>query len=160
MLFSPKVMTRLKASAYNAKAKWQLTPDDCQKLFDEQQGRCYFTGVPLELEVTTKYGPSKRSPGRMHTTYNSKGLTASLDRINPSLGYVRENVRLVHKVVNLMRKDRSDEDFIAWCSLVAQGDMARSLAKRYIPDNFVGYHDGYTGKGRKKVAAVEQTSGV
>jgi hypothetical protein len=156
MLFTPKVMKRLKESAGRTKATWRLTPDECQKLFDEQQGRCYFSGVPLELEVTTKRVPSKKSSGKMHTIYDSKPLTASLDRINPSLGYVRENVRFVHKVVNLMRKDWPEEDFIPWCSLVAQGNVARSLAKRYIPDNFIGYHKGYTGKGRKKVAAGEQ----
>ena len=94
MLFTSSVVCRLKASAYNTKAVWQLTPEDLQHLFDEQQGCCYFTGVPLKLEVTTTYGLSKRS-GKRITTFDSKGLTASLDRINPSLGYVRSKLTIL-----------------------------------------------------------------
>ena len=48
--------------------------------------------------------------------------TASLDRINPSVGYVRGNVRWVHKTVNSMKMDMSDERF-----MMLMNDIARSL---------------------------------
>jgi hypothetical protein len=40
--------------------------------------------------------------------------TASVDRIDSNQGYVEGNVRWIHKRVNLMRRDMSDDDFLGW----------------------------------------------
>ena len=44
--------------------------------------------------------------------------TASLDRINPLVGYIMGNVRWVHKIVNKMKGDLSDVEFMNWINLL------------------------------------------
>jgi hypothetical protein len=46
--------------------------------------------------------------------------TASLDRINNNLGYVIDNVQWTHKAINQMKSDRTQEEFLNLCCLVAE----------------------------------------
>ena len=47
------------------------------------------------------------------------GTTASLDRIDPSLGYIEGNVRWIHKDVNRMKWKMVDDGFLRWISIIA-----------------------------------------
>lgn len=60
------------------------------------EGRCALTGVPIELNVT-----------------------ASLDRIDSSLGYIEGNLQWLHKDINRMKSDWNQNDFIEMCRRVA-----------------------------------------
>jgi len=51
------------------------------------------------------------------TTWNN--CTASLDRIDSSLGYIEGNVRWVHVMVNMCKNKYSDKDFISMCNAIA-----------------------------------------
>lgn len=53
--------------------------------------------------------------------FNSSSLlhTASLDRIDSSIGYIEGNVQWVHKHINFMKKDYKNEYFIELCRKVA-----------------------------------------
>ncbi len=46
--------------------------------------------------------------------------TASLDRIDSSKGYTRENIQWLHKDVNLMKRNMTDENFVQWCKVIAE----------------------------------------
>lgn len=46
-------------------------------------------------------------------------ITASIDRIDNSKGYVEGNVQWVHKEINKMKFTKSDIDFVHFCTLVA-----------------------------------------
>ncbi len=59
---------------------------------------CPFSGVPLTFPTTHCYEPF---------------LTASLDRIDTSVGYEIGNVRWIHRIVNLMRIDMPDDEFLS-----------------------------------------------
>jgi hypothetical protein len=83
--------------------EYNITDEYLYNLFLSQNSRCYFTNV--ELHFT-------------NTHMNRKYSTASLDRIDNSLGYIEGNVRWVHKKINLIKNDISDEDFIKMCELV------------------------------------------
>ena len=50
--------------------------------------------------------------------------TASLDRIDSNLGYIHGNVQWVHKELNVMKMDASQEDFIEWCRKIAHYQSA------------------------------------
>lgn len=80
-----------------------LTPKTAYELFEAQGSKCYFTGV--DLVISNKSGSN----------------TASLDRIDNTKGYHQDNVRWVHKTINMMKRTYSDEEFISWCKLVAGG---------------------------------------
>ena len=73
-------------------------------LFEKQERKCAFSGVPLV------FGSNKKN----------SATTASIDRIDPTKGYLPGNIQWVHKTINLMRNVLSVEDFISWCNLVAQ----------------------------------------
>lgn len=73
----------------------------CWELFLKQNKRCSLSGLDLTFK-----GP------------NSKVVTASLDRINSSEGYIRGNVQWVHKDINFMKQQFSQEYFIDICKKI------------------------------------------
>jgi hypothetical protein len=53
-----------------------------------------------------------------------KDKTASLDRIDSDIDYIEGNVQWIHKDINKMKNNLSEEVFIEWCKKIA--DHARS----------------------------------
>lgn len=82
--------------------KFELDIDYVFDIFIKQKCRCRFTGLLLCFNYKDK---------KLHT--------ASLDRIDSSKGYVKDNIQWVHKHINLMKRRMSDEEFINMCRLVA-----------------------------------------
>jgi hypothetical protein len=60
---------------------------------------CHYTGTPLTMEV-------------------GHDNTVSLDRVNSKLGYVPGNVTFCTRWINLMKKDRTVEEFVKMCQKV------------------------------------------
>lgn len=95
-------MTRLMHGAISRELTVSVTLEDLCQLWEEQQGLCALTKLPLTLGQCVK-----------------DSQTASLDRIDSSRGYVYDNVQWVHKTVNTMKMEMTQEDFIMFCKLVA-----------------------------------------
>lgn len=72
------------------------------ELFLAQDGKCYFTGEPLKI------------------SNNRSANTASIDRIDNTMGYVRGNIRWVHKHINIMKNRYTDEYFLSLCRKVSE----------------------------------------
>lgn len=90
----------------NAKLRgivFRLTKEYLWDLFRKQEGICALSGVQLQLSRGKDDGEQ----------------TASVDRVDSSVGYVPGNVQWVHKDLNKMKLDHSQEGFIEWCRLVA-----------------------------------------
>lgn len=51
-----------------------------------------------------------------------KFRTASLDRIDSSKGYIEGNVQWVHKIINQMKWDYNQDEFIQWCKLISENN--------------------------------------
>jgi hypothetical protein len=85
------------------KREFSITIEDAWEKFEAQGGKCALSGLPLSLRATKG-------------NYSEK--TASLDRIDSSKGYVKSNIQWVHKTLNAMKRDYSDECFIEFCGLV------------------------------------------
>lgn len=68
----------------------------------------------VEISLNPAYG-SQRFVG-------CEWQTASLDRINSSIGYTIDNVQWVHKKINMMKMDLSQEEFINYCRLVVKNN--------------------------------------
>ena len=79
-----------------------ITHQDLAALWVEQGGRCRYTGLPLSLAT------------------QSRATTASLDRIDSSEGYMPGNVQFVHKIVNVMKLDLSEPEFLRLATAVAR----------------------------------------
>lgn len=73
-------------------------------LFLAQDKRCNLTGIELV----------------MMSSKNDTRNTASLDRIDSSKGYIIGNVQWIHKVINQMKWNFRESEFVDWCKLVAR----------------------------------------
>jgi hypothetical protein len=92
---------------------------DLKDQWEKQEGICLITGNPM-------FHPEK---GENH------GSTASLDRIDSSIGYVPGNIRFVCMWANIARRHEDDRELIAWCKMVVEH------ADRHVADlrEFVNY---------------------
>lgn len=76
-------------------------------LFLMQGGKCAISGVEINL--------NRASTGKYQGT-------ASLDRIDSSLGYISGNVQWVHKDINKMKNSYDQSYFINMCRLVSNNN--------------------------------------
>lgn len=70
-------------------------------IWEQQGGKCPYTGISMILPSTTSKHQSTRSLKK-----------ASLDRINSSLGYIQGNIEFVCLAINFAKNDRSRKEMI------------------------------------------------
>ena len=87
---------KFQKSAASRKIDWNLSLEEFESIFN---GFCSLTGWPIDI-------------GFVETT-------ASLDRIDSSKGYELNNVRWVHKMVNMCKNKYTDQEFINMCIAIA-----------------------------------------
>jgi hypothetical protein len=95
-------------SAKRRHQKWEFF--DLDRVFIEEKlsaGKCEVTGLPFDF---TSPGDSRKNP-----------FAPSIDRIDNSLGYTKNNVRIVLWSVNLMHGEMTDEQLIEMCKAVIKG---------------------------------------
>jgi hypothetical protein len=85
-------------SAKRRKIEWQLKIED----LDKMPLACYYTRQPLTLE-------------------KNKNNTISLDRMDSSKGYTKDNVVFCTATINTMKSDLSIKDFLDNCRMVIKG---------------------------------------
>lgn len=107
-IFRP-VLKTIKQRIKDRPRDFDLTLKHLKEIWDEQEGKCPFTGFDLEL--------------RTYNTKKDKLLhikSASLDRIDNSKGYVQGNVRWVSVMYNFARNKFSDEDVVEFAQAVVK----------------------------------------
>lgn len=77
-------------------------------LFLKQNRKCAYTGLDIVLDK------------------DKSKITASLDRTDSSKGYLKDNVKWVHKTINKMKQNLSEEEFLIFCDLVSSNKKAMS----------------------------------
>lgn len=92
---------QIKCGAKIRNMDFQITREQVWNKFLKQNRKCALTGIELFFDRTD----------------NTK-ITASLDRIDSSIGYLESNVQWVHKVINRMKSNMSDATFACWCKKV------------------------------------------
>jgi hypothetical protein len=93
---------KLKGCALKRNLEFNLTREDLDKLFENQNRKCVYTKYDL-------YFGNNKIRG-----------TASLDRIDSSKGYVHDNVQWVHKDVNTIKWDLTHDKFLEICKLITE----------------------------------------
>lgn len=73
-------------------------------LYKNQNGLCALSKVPMTWSA---------NEGRVPTNI-------SIDRIDSNLGYTEDNVQLVCRIVNIMKHDLAQPDFIKWCETIVE----------------------------------------
>lgn len=111
----------LQKSAESRQIEFNVTKEHLWNLFIEQGRKCALSG--LDICFYTHYK-------------NKKEQTASVDRIDSSKGYIEGNIQWVHKYVNLMKLNFSQDEFIELCSLISKHKKAeprfRVIAKTQV----------------------------
>ncbi len=95
----------VRCSARNRGIDFNITIEDAWEQFEAQNRECALTKLPLVI----------RQSIRMKTE-----MTASLDRIDSSKGYTKDNIQWVHKDVNKMKNGYTEERFKEICRLVTE----------------------------------------
>lgn len=98
----------IKRGASKRKLDFTITVKEIWNLFLKQNRKCAISGVDIYFAPALK---KNRATG-----------TCSLDRIDSSKGYTIDNVQWVHKWVNNMKQDMTDEEFINWCKIIAKNN--------------------------------------
>lgn len=83
---------RLRNQEYDPEVDWEYLFE----LWDQQNGLCAYSGLPLSIEAN-------------HTH------VVSLDRVDSSKGYVKGNLQLVSWMVNKMKQDFGEQEFLKVC---------------------------------------------
>ena len=81
--------------------EWNLSLGFLLSLWEKQQSKCAYSGVPLTFEENHPH-------------------TVSLDRLDSSKAYTEDNVQFVCTIVNYIKQRFSEDAFFDYCSLVAQ----------------------------------------
>jgi hypothetical protein len=93
---------KIKKCAEKRNIPFEINREELDFLFQKQDGRCRYTKMELVFESS-----------------GCKG-TASLDRIDSSLGYTKDNVQWVHKDVNTIKWDLSHDQFVKLCKTITE----------------------------------------
>lgn len=83
---------------------------DAWEQFERQNRKCALTGVPLYFtkHLTRVFGKGTQLP------------TASFDRIDSNKGYIKGNIQWVHKDINVMKMDMTENDLIYWARKISE----------------------------------------
>ena len=79
--------------------EWAIDSEDLADLWQLQKGRCAITNV-----IMTHHRDGN----------GNKAFNASIDRVNPEVGYVKENVQLVCYAVNILKGSLTPDEFFFW----------------------------------------------
>ena len=94
----------IKAGAKKRKLEMSISIEDAWNRFLEQNRCCALTGELIHFQ-TGRY---------------TKDATASLDRIDSTKGYTKDNIQWLHRKVNYMKQEFSQQEFIEWCEKVVK----------------------------------------
>jgi len=93
---------RIREGAISRKLAFNITIEYIWELFLKQKSLCALSGLPIRF-------PQSR------IDYSS---TASLDRIDSTIGYEEGNIQWVHKDINFMKQDLPETKFLEYCHLI------------------------------------------
>jgi hypothetical protein len=92
------------------KREFTITIEQIYEMWIKQDKKCALSGLDISFE---------------NSNQNTHDLicTASLDRIDSKKDYTLDNIQLVHKDINMIKKEYNQDYFINLCKLVAKNNM-------------------------------------
>lgn len=103
-----KLWSQIQTNARRRGINFSVTGEAAWAAYQRQQGRCALSGVLLSLKLSA--------------------ITASLDRIESSKGYVDGNIQWLHKDVNMMKRAMTDSELVAWSKRIYEHSANRQGA--------------------------------
>jgi hypothetical protein len=87
-----------------------ISCDDIKELYIKQNGLCALTGIKMTTDTYM-------TKGNQHIINK---MNISIDRINSDLGYTKENIQLVGAIINRMKSDLTNDEFINFCFIITK----------------------------------------
>ena len=84
-----------------------LTLEYLKEIWENQNGLCTYTNIKMEMPRSSQDEDIKKSPTKL-----------SLDRIDPSIGYIKGNVEFVCYCINVMKNDFTKQEMIDFIKLI------------------------------------------
>ena len=100
-LIANYIYNEIKYQAHQRKIEFNLSKEYLENLFKNQNGKCKISGVDIHFPSNSK-----------------KRGNASLDRIDSNKPYIEGNVQWVHKTVNYMKRNMTDQELTDWCKVI------------------------------------------
>ena len=117
------IKASLKHRQRKSELSFDITIDEFENLLIKQNNKCVLSGLYINFAKSRK--------DRMHG-----GGTASLDRIESDKHYNIDNVQWLHKDVNRMKMDFTQQKFLELCCLIANNSRIKTDAfKRHYSKN-------------------------
>lgn len=107
-----KFITQTRAAEIRRRCKHQGLPYDpdltklLRELWDEQDGKCAYTGLDMNIDGDYKTDP----------------LFMTVDKVTPSLGYVKGNIKLCCSIVNRMKQNLDIPELKKYCQLILENN--------------------------------------
>jgi hypothetical protein len=96
--------TNIQRGAKSRNIVFDITITDLEELYIKQNKKCALSGIDLIFSNVTK---------------NKFGIgNASLDRIDSSIGYIKNNIQWVDKKINIMKNKLNQSEFVDLCSKI------------------------------------------
>lgn len=92
---------------------FNLTIEYLEKLWEEQNGICAISGIVMSHTILE---------GKLDTN-------ASIDKKEPSLGYIQGNVQFVCNRVNMMKSNMPIDNLLHFCKLIINNNEKGSISK-------------------------------
>ena len=112
-----RYLTDIQNHAKQNARQCDISLEDLYSQYKKQNGKCIYSGIPL---IFVRRGRTYR-----------KG-NASIDRIDSSEGYTKNNIQWVHKDINRMKTNFTNEYFIKLCNIVSENMNTKEKLKELI----------------------------
>lgn len=103
-------LSRVRDSARKRGIEFNIDINIMWNLFLQQDKKCALSGIDINFPSSTNLE-----------------TTASLDRIDSSIGYIEGNIQWVHKDINIMKSDIGEAKFLNYCKLITEKNNKRGL---------------------------------
>ena len=109
-------INRITSRSKKSNREVKINAEDIYDLWIKQDKKCSLSGLPIDFTNT--------NPGNINRKESKYDLicTASPDRINSNKGYTKDNVQLVHKDVNMIKKEYDQDYFLKLCQLITENN--------------------------------------
>jgi hypothetical protein len=107
-------INRITSRSKKSNREVKINAEDIYDLWIKQDKKCSLSGLPIDFTNT--------NPGSINRKESKYDLicTASPDRIDSNKGYTKDNVQLVHKDVNMIKKEYDQDYFLKLCQLITE----------------------------------------
>lgn len=100
---------RIQQGAKSRNLDCTITIIDAWNKYLQQNGKCAISGVDIVL---------RGQEIGLTAAEVTKKTTASLDRIDSTIGYTIDNIQWVHKDINKLKSNISEETFFKWIEII------------------------------------------